>query len=99
MAALQVKQAGMYLELADLPKIINTKLDQGQRRRYTYSNFIFSQVLIYIFRNTWCLNLLRNIMMEKCSPRTFSIPKAKTIAQIRPDDQKKGKRKTQSQRQ
>ena len=33
MAALQVKQICMYLELADLPKIINTKLDQGE---YTY---------------------------------------------------------------
>ena len=32
MAALQVKQICMYLELADLPKIINTKLDQGEDR-------------------------------------------------------------------
>ena len=45
MAALQVKQICMYLELADLPKIINTKLDQGEEK--TYSNFSFSQVLIY----------------------------------------------------
>ena len=29
MAALQVKQICMYLKLADLPKIIDTKLDQG----------------------------------------------------------------------
>ena len=28
MAALQVKQICMYLELADLPKIIKTKLDE-----------------------------------------------------------------------
>ena len=32
MAALQVKQICMYLELADLPKIINTNLDQGEDR-------------------------------------------------------------------
>ena len=32
MAALQVKQICMYLELADLPKMINTKLDQGEDR-------------------------------------------------------------------
>ena len=61
MAALQVKQICMYLELADLPKIINTKLDQGEDR--------LTQALVfpkfsYIYKNTWCLNLLRNIMME-----------------------------------
>ena len=32
MAALQVKQICMNLELADLPKIINTKLDQEEDR-------------------------------------------------------------------
>ena len=32
MAALQVKQICMHLELADLPKIINTKFDQGEDR-------------------------------------------------------------------
>ena len=30
MAALQVKQIWVYLELADLPKIVNTKLDEGE---------------------------------------------------------------------
>ena len=40
MAALQVKQICMYLELADLPKIINTKLDQGEDRlTQTFLNF------------------------------------------------------------
>ena len=34
----------------------------------------------------------------KCSHSTFSMPKAKIITQIRPDDQKKGERKVQSQR-
>ena len=34
----------------------------------------------------------------KCSHSTFSMPKAKTITQIRPDDQNKGERKAQSQR-
>ena len=32
MAALQVNQIGMYLELADLPKIINTKLVEREGR-------------------------------------------------------------------
>ena len=32
MAALQVEQICMYLELADLPKIFNTKLDSGEDR-------------------------------------------------------------------
>ena len=35
----------------------------------------------------------------KCSHSTFSMPKAKTVTQIRPDDQNKGERKAQSQRQ
>ena len=62
MAALQVKQICMYLELADLPKIINTKLDQGEDR--LTQTLVFPK-FSYIYRNTWCLNLLRrNIMME-----------------------------------
>ena len=32
----------------------------------------------------------------KCSHSTFSIPKAKTITQIRPDDQSKSERNAQS---
>ena len=35
----------------------------------------------------------------KCSHSTFSMPKAKTVTQIRPDDQNTGERKDQSQRQ
>ena len=61
MAALQVKQICMYLELADLSKIINTKLDQGEDR---LTQTLVSPKLSYIYRNTWCLNLLRNIMIE-----------------------------------
>ena len=61
MVALQVKQICMYLELADLPKIINTKLDQGEDR--LTQTLVFPK-FSYIYRNTWCLNLLRNIMME-----------------------------------
>ena len=62
MAALQVKQICMYLELADLPKIINTKLDQGEDR--LTQTLVFPK-FSYIYRNTWCLNLLRrNFMME-----------------------------------
>ena len=62
MAALQVKQICMYLELADLPKIINTKLDQGEDR--LTQTLVFSKFsCIYIYRNTWCLlNGLTNIM-------------------------------------
>ena len=51
----------MYLELADLPKIINTKLDQGEDR--LTQTLVFPK-FSYIYRNTWCLNLLKNIMME-----------------------------------
>ena len=35
----------------------------------------------------------------KCSHSTFSMPKAKTVTQIRPDDQNKCERKAQSQKQ
>ena len=35
----------------------------------------------------------------KCSHSTFSMPKAKTITQIRPDEQSKGERNAQSQMQ
>ena len=61
MAALQVKQICMYLELADLPKITNTKLNQGEER--ITQTLVFPK-FSYIYRNTSCLNLLRNIMME-----------------------------------
>ena len=61
MTALQVKQIYMYLELVDLPKIINTKLDQGEDR--LTETLVFPK-FSYICRNTWCLNLLKNIMME-----------------------------------
>ena len=61
MASLQVKQIYMYLELADLPKIFNTKLDQGEDR--LTQTLVFPK-FSYIYRNTWSLNLLRNIMME-----------------------------------
>ena len=48
MAALQVKQICMYLELADLPKIINTKLDQGEDRLTQTLVFPSSHVYIEI---------------------------------------------------
>ena len=52
----------MYLELADLPKIINSKLDQGEDR--LAQTLVFPK-FSYIYRNTWYLNLLRrNIMIE-----------------------------------
>ena len=34
---------------------------------------------------------------RKCSHSTFSMSKAKTVTQIRPDDQNKGERKAQIQ--
>ena len=71
MAALQIKQICMYLELPDLPKIINTKLDQGE-------NTLVFPSFLYIYRNTWCLDLLRNIMMESAAQY---MPKAKTKTQ------------------
>ena len=61
MAALQVKQICMYLEWADLAKIINTKLGQGEDR--LTQTLVFPK-FSYMYRNTWCLNLLKNIMME-----------------------------------
>ena len=97
MAALQVKQICMYLELADLPKIINTKLDQGKDR--LTQTLVFPK-FSYIYRNTWCLNLLKNIMMESAvAAHSLCQRQAKTITQIRLDDQNKGERKAQSQRQ
>ena len=60
MGALQVKQICIYLEFADLPKIINTKLDQGEDR--LTQTLVFPK-FSYINRNTWYLNLIRNIMM------------------------------------
>ena len=74
MAALQVKQICMYLELADLPKTNNTKLDQGEYRPTQTLVFPkFSYICIYIYGNAWCLNLLRNIRYDgKCSHCTFS---------------------------
>ena len=50
MEALQVKQICMYLELADLPKLINTKLDQGEDRltqNLVFPNFsyIYTEIL------------------------------------------------------
>ena len=38
-----------------------TKLDQGEDR--LTQTLVFPK-FSYIYRNTWCLNLLRNIMME-----------------------------------
>ena len=62
MEALQVKQICMYLELAsNLPKIINTKLDQGEAR--LTQTLVFPK-LSQIYRNTWCLNRLRNIIWK-----------------------------------
>ena len=80
MAALQFKQICMYLELADLPKIINAKLDQGEDR--LTQTLVFPK-FSYIYRDTWCLNLLRNIMMESaCSHSTCQ--KRQRLTQIRP---------------
>ena len=94
MAALQVKQICMYLELADLPKIINTKLDPGEDR--VTQTLAFFQILIYIQK--YMVPKPFKKYDGKCSHSTFPMPKAKTITQIRPDGKNKGKRKAQSQR-
>ena len=83
----------MYLELADLPKIINTKIDQGEDRltqTLAFPNFS------YKYWNTWCLNLLRNIVMES-AVTALSLCQRQRL-KLRPDDQNKGERKAQSQR-
>ena len=82
MAALQVKQICMYLELADL-----TKYDQYKIRSRIY-------IQKYMVPKSF-----KKYHDGKCSQSTFSMPKAKTITQIRPDDQSKGERKAQRQRQ
>ena len=87
MAALQVKQICMYLELVDLPKIINTKLDEGEDRLTQTSVFPKPKPKPF-----------KKYDDGKCSHNTFSIPKAKTITQIRLDNQNKGERKTQIQK-
>ena len=58
-----LKQICMYafVELADLPKTINTKLDQGEDG--LTQTLVFPKFL-YIYRNTWCLILLRNTTMK-----------------------------------
>ena len=85
MAALQVKEICMYLELADLPKIINTKLDQGEDR--------LTQTLVFPK-----FSYIQKYMVPKCSHSTCH---RQRLSQIRPspDDQNKDERKAQSQRQ
>ena len=53
MAALQVKQICMYLELADLPKITNTELDQGKDRltqTLVFPKLSYTYIYIYIYK-------------------------------------------------
>ena len=95
MTALQVKQICMYLDLGDLPKIINTKekIDLLKLQFFPSSH-------VYIYQKYMVPpKPFKKYYDGKCSHSTFSMPKAKTITQIRPDDQNKGKRKAQSQRQ
>ena len=87
MTALQVKQICMYLQLADLPKIIKTKLDEGEDR--------LTQTLVFPKPKP---KPFKKYYDEKCSRSTFAIPKTKTITQIRLDDQNKGERKAQIQK-
>ena len=69
------------------------------RSRRRCSNFSFSQVLIYIQKYMVSKPFKKKYNDRKCSHSTLSMPKAKTMTQIRPDDQSKGERKAQSQRQ
>ena len=75
------------MELEDLPKIINTKLDQGEDR--LIQTLVFPK-FSYIYRNTWCLNLLKNIMIGSAVTALSLCQRQSTITQIRPDDQNKG---------
>ena len=59
-------------------------------------DFSFSQVLVYI-QKYMVPRPFKKYYDGKCSHSTFSIPKAKTITQIRPDDQSKSERKAQSE--
>ena len=77
----------MYLELADLPKINNTKLDQGEDR---LTQFLVFPKFSYMYRNTWCLNLLKNILMGSAVTALSLCQRKSTITQIRPDDRNKG---------
>ena len=56
----------MYLELANLPKIISTKLDQGKDRG-------ISQVLIYIQKYK-VPKPFKKYYDGNCSHNTFSMP-------------------------
>ena len=86
MAAFQVKQFCMYLELANLPNIINPKLDEWED--------ILTQTLVFPKPKSKPFKKYDG----NCSHSTFFMPKAKTITQIRSDDQNKGKRKAQIQK-
>ena len=88
MAALQVKQICMYLELADLPKMINTKLDQGEDR--LTQTLVFPKFSYIYIQKYMVPKPFKKYYDGKCSHNTFSMPKAKTITQIRPDYQSKG---------
>ena len=70
----------MYLELADFPKIINTKLDQGKDR--LAQTLVFHK-FSYIYRNIQWLNLLRRNIMMEIAVRALSLCQGQ-----RPDDQK-----------
>ena len=95
MAALQVKQICMYLELADLAKITNTKLDQGEDR--LTQTLVFPKFL-YVYRNTWCLNLLRNIMMESAVTTLSPYQRQRLYLKLDQMTKTKARRKAQSQR-
>ena len=95
MAALQVKKICMYLDLGDLPKIINTKENPDLLKLK-----FFPSSHVYIYQKYMAPpKPFKKYYDRKCSHSSFSIalPKAKNITQIRPDDQNKGERKVQSQ--
>ena len=74
MAALQVKQICIYLELADLPKTINTKLDQGEDR--LTQTLVFPKFSYIYIQKYMVPKPFKKYYDGKCSRSTFSMPKA-----------------------
>ena len=83
-----VSKANLYIfgiSRFTLPKIINTKFDDREDRR--------TQTLVFPKPKP---NPFKKYYDRKCSHSTFSMPKGKTITQIRPDDQTKARERLKS---
>ena len=78
---LQVKQICVYLELADLPKMINTKLDQGEDR--LTQTLVFPKFSYIYIQKYMVPKPFKKYYDGKCSHSTCQ-RQSKTITQIRP---------------